>query len=1200
MSELYSLFESFVSLPTWLRNCTYVFAALSLAGVGFAFSPMVALIIAIGVLFVIVVLGIYAYVLKDRRSKRQAALGGQLEQNNLATPLAINDPARKARLEDLRKRFQEGLDKFKAVGKDLYKLPWYVVVGEPAAGKSEAIRRCDVGFPPGMQDDFQGVGGTINMNWWFTNYAVILDTAGRLLFEEVAPGTTSEWKEFLRLLRKHRPNCPINGLLLVIPADSLVKGTAKSIDERAGLIARQLDGIQRELDIRFPVYVIISKCDLLNGFREFFEDIDDPDAQKQLLGWSNPDAIDAPFAPERVDEHLQIVVERLRRRRLGLLEDPVAKDPSHRRTDEVDRLYAFPNSISLIAPNLRRYLSTIFVRSEWSAKPLFLRGIYFTSSLREGSELDQELAQAVGVSVDDLPSGRIWERETSFFLRDLFIEKIFRESGLVTRATNTLRMLRQRKLALFGSAALALLAFLLFTWFGYSAMKDSIGHQSGYWLRASEGWTADNNWMPIVTPSEGGYTYKGDQAVGPGTSNGTKDLFDGGSRTLVQFHEALREFTSTKMHISWIFRPLSLLTGNLESERNRAQRIVFEGSIVKPIIEAARSKISGTKIDAATDLKPEADALLSLIKIEAGIFKRHQHLDDKIAPPDAVMASLQSYVVAHDYDPMLADVTTWTYSKRDGAGQWPADWMSGGDTLLKDKAGYNQPIDVGIEHFRESALQMRTASETRWKLIVDLADFLKNQFAPKEQALFQAAGGQGGVQQLDPLLDVPYQDLGKINSDLNDKIQAAKAAGLWKDGPVSLEAAYNQFIKERKSQQSILKTMLDAELAETIADETQLLIAAPLMKEIEDKLNAVEKESQGDLQSLDIAELKKLDAAYLSDYAGHGPVYVYRFGLYTMSHGENQTTAQYEHLVGSGLAPLRKVMEDIAKARQEVATYQGDSKKESGLACAYWLDYAERHQVDVCCAAYLKQAREALTPMLHFPLVWPPEDTVLTVDQLRTAAKLVGTIHQDLNPENLNIQSQSKVPLLALDKQLSLLDPVLSALIAPDGSLAVCTLSMCTIAKSEVEAPVPAGTPDPAGNPGGVAPPPPVPPPSTEDVSYELREGTPTGSEHGNLGGQLRIPLGLVKTFIEKMPVDHVFHFHRYDPQEHEVSCGDNWCALRVLANTTATSESTQGGINWYVKIDGNHPEVFIYFVFQRPFPSITKWPTKQTVLPDH
>ena len=45
-------------------------------------------------------------------------------------------------------------------------------------------------------------------------------------------------------------------------------------------------------------------------------------------------------------------------------------------------------------------------------------------------ELDQELALAMGVSVEELPTGRAWEREISFFLRDLFVEKIFREPRL--------------------------------------------------------------------------------------------------------------------------------------------------------------------------------------------------------------------------------------------------------------------------------------------------------------------------------------------------------------------------------------------------------------------------------------------------------------------------------------------------------------------------------------------------------------------------------------------------------------------------------------------------------------------------------------------------------------------------------------------------------------------------------------------------
>ena len=70
-----------------------------------------------------------------------------------------------------------------------------------------------------------------------------------------------------------------------------------------------------------------------------------------------------------------------------------------RRTDEVDAMFALPNSLTMIGPRLRRYLETIFVAGEWSAKPLFLRGIYFTSSMREGSALDEELAQAIGVPV---------------------------------------------------------------------------------------------------------------------------------------------------------------------------------------------------------------------------------------------------------------------------------------------------------------------------------------------------------------------------------------------------------------------------------------------------------------------------------------------------------------------------------------------------------------------------------------------------------------------------------------------------------------------------------------------------------------------------------------------------------------------------------------------------------------------------------
>jgi hypothetical protein len=1188
MNELLSLFSSFVNFPTWLRNSIYILSALSLIGVGLAFSPIVALIAAIGLLLVIIGLGIYAYILKARRDRQQAALSGGLEQNALATPHGISDPARRARLDALRKRFQEGVDKFKSVGKDLYKLPWYVVIGEPAAGKSEAIRRSDVGFPPGMQDEFQGVGGTINMNWWFTNSAVILDTAGRLLFEEVVPGTTSEWKEFLGLLRKHRPLCPINGLLLVIPADSLIKDNAKRVEERAGWIARQLDNIQRELDIRFPVYVVVSKCDLLNGFREFFEDVDDPQTQRQMLGWSNPDPLDAAFRPELVDQHLSTVVERLRRRRLGLLEDPVAKDTNNRRTEEVDRLYAFPNSLSLISGNLRQYLSTIFIAGEWSAKPLFLRGIYFTSSLREGAELDQELALAMGVSVEELPTGRAWEREISFFLRDLFIEKIFREWGLVTRATDTKKLLRRRALALFGAGALALAALLLVSWFGYSSMKESIGRQSGYWLRAGEGWTDDNQWMPIVTQGDGGYVYNGDQAVGRGRRNQTKDLFDGAGKSLVNFHATLRELTEKPLHISAVFRPFYRFVGNFDAERKQAQRVVFEGSVVKPLLEATRSKMMApVTASSANNLPVEVDALLSLIQIEAGLVKRRQFMDGAIASPEQIIRPLQTYLVGRDYDPALVEVGDWTYTKGDGAKRWPGGWMSGGTTLLSDKEGYNKPLDVGIEHFRQSIQRSLAESEGRWTLIRELVDFLKSQFEPKEQDLIQAANTQGRVQQLDPLLETPQKEFAKMCALLDEKLQSDKKADLFKDGPVSLVAAYERIIKDRKQAATTLKVMIDNLLAATLVPETQVTKPSPLLKEIQERLNGLSKESLSELQGLDVAELKRLDETYIEDYAKSGPIYTVRADLYSRSLKTTRQKTQFDRLLGTDWAALKKLIEDISNARKEVIAYQGKQKKEFATVCAYWLDYAETHQVDECCAAYLRQAKEALLPSIHFPLVWPPEEAALTGDQVKAAAKLAAIIHKDLRSETFGkIRPESRLPLETFDKRLALLDPVLRGLVAQGDRLSTCRISMPA---GPPRPPVVPPTPDPVTH---LLPP---PPPKVPVFMYELRGGTQASRGHdNNLGKQGRVRVGDGRVLIDRMPVDTTFHFHAWiDDQKKEVDCGNNWSALRLLSRS---SVAAQDGINWEIKQDDSFGVVVLNVQLEQALPPIALWPTRETL----
>jgi len=583
-------------------------------------------IVMLGVVFVVLLVVGFRALVKRMRRRKAAPMEKDIVAQSAAAPQAVSAASRRAALDDLRRNFEEGIAKFRAAGKDLYSVPWYVIVGEPGSGKTEAIRHSCIGFPPGLHDPLQGAGGTINMNWWFTTHGVILDTAGRLMFEEVPPGTTSEWQEFLRLLKAYRYNCPINGLLLVIPADTLITDTANEIKRKANRIAEQLHQIQRVLEVRFPVFVIITKCDLLNGFREFFEDVTDPDLQQQILGWSNPAPLDEPFDPEKVSEHLEAVCQRLRRRRLTLLLDPVhTENPEGRRLDQVDALYALPQSIARLAPRLRHYLDHVFAGGEWTGKPLFLRGIYFTSSMREGNPLDEELAEALGVPVTSLPEVREWDKERSYFLRDVFIQKVFKESGLVTRAAHAGRLRRRRKVMVLAAGFASVLALAIFTWFGAASLRRSIGIHRDYWLAAAQdanwkkvpGQDVDY-WRPIVAPAFQGtsaYVYVGDSPVAVGQE----------SVPLIQFHRRLVELSAQPIRIPWVFL-LARIGADISGSRREALRMIVERSILRPLLDAARSRLrlpdDPDKRKAALETNPLPDesfsnALAQLIIVES-------------------------------------------------------------------------------------------------------------------------------------------------------------------------------------------------------------------------------------------------------------------------------------------------------------------------------------------------------------------------------------------------------------------------------------------------------------------------------------------------------------------------------------------------------------------------------------------------------
>lgn len=598
-----------VLFPIVPANTTLAAGAVSgiLSALGAAKGLIFTLIIGMIVLALLIVA--FRWLMKHREKIKGRAFVGQMMGVLRGTPQAIADPAARAELEDMRKKFEDGVEKYRSNGKDLYKLPWYLLVGPPASGKTEMMRHCNIGFPPGLHDYLQGVGGTLNMNWWFANQGIVVDTAGKMLMKEVGSGESSLWKELLAMLKRVRPQQPINGMILCISVDSLIKDSADQIEQKAGTIARQLDVIQRTLDIRFPVYIVVTKCDLITGFREFFERVTDPALQHQMVGWSNPAELDTPFNPESVDQHIEQVRQRLIRRRFSLVVDPVhTEDPQARRTDQVDALFALPESLSRLSSRLRRYLELIFVAGEWSPKPLFLRGIYFTSSMRQGAELDEEVAKIMGIGVDALPGGGMAE-EKSYFIRDTLLSKVFKERGLVTRATNVDQQQRKRKLIVVGTGIVALAALLAIAAASLWNFYSSIG-------KPQEQWASIARW----------YSTKGNDVLDASTSKPTFDPTEDiviGADKVSRVGMLDRSLTLAKIPIKapLVIRPLvsaqDLLSESVAQQSRDAHAVVVGRVGLANLVEQARGKMA--KVSGAEWNEDATGVLAGLLNIQRGI-----------------------------------------------------------------------------------------------------------------------------------------------------------------------------------------------------------------------------------------------------------------------------------------------------------------------------------------------------------------------------------------------------------------------------------------------------------------------------------------------------------------------------------------------------------------------------------------------------
>ncbi|HSN15221.1 MAG TPA: type VI secretion protein IcmF/TssM N-terminal domain-containing protein, partial [Anaeromyxobacteraceae bacterium] len=260
--------------------------------------------------------GLVALFLWRRRKARLAA--GQIEQtlqSQAEAHAATIRPDQQAEIDAMQAEFQKAVAALKTSklargGRDaLAILPWYMIIGPPGAGKSTALRASGLQFPylSGRGGGVRGVGGTRNCDWWLTNEAVLLDTAGRYAIEEE---DREEWAGFLEMLARTRPKKPVNGLIVAVSVADLGGETEEGVVELAKRIRERMDEVMSRLQMVLPAYVLFTKCDLVPGFVEIFSDLRKQE-RGQIWGFTLP--ADGPAQPpgdafrEKFDELARVI-----------------------------------------------------------------------------------------------------------------------------------------------------------------------------------------------------------------------------------------------------------------------------------------------------------------------------------------------------------------------------------------------------------------------------------------------------------------------------------------------------------------------------------------------------------------------------------------------------------------------------------------------------------------------------------------------------------------------------------------------------------------------------------------------------------------------------------------------------------------------------------------------------------------------------
>jgi type VI secretion system protein ImpL len=348
-------------------------------------------------------------------------------------------------------------------GRDFrYRVPWFLMMGESGSGKTTLLNNVGLPQPFGM------IGGDPfvlrkGLTWWMFTNGIVLDVDGGMV---ASPGGRSSdegtWQRFLTLLRRNRPERPLDGVIIAIPSDDLIgpaKLSGEDLRRKADLLYEKIWSAQKATGMTFPVYIFVTKCDRISGFRSFVSELP-KQLQDDMFGWSNPYSVHNAYVPEWVDQAAASLNNTIYKTQIEIFAESETVEDS-------DGVFLFPSEFATMIDPLRVYLNHLFKESAHHESFMF-RGVYFCGDALLDAPATTEIGGAYAATAGTVTP-------TPVFLKHVFEKKIFPENSLARPVFRS--VLARNRWALAGQVAcilFVLLGSLALWWSSHSLQRESI------------------------------------------------------------------------------------------------------------------------------------------------------------------------------------------------------------------------------------------------------------------------------------------------------------------------------------------------------------------------------------------------------------------------------------------------------------------------------------------------------------------------------------------------------------------------------------------------------------------------------------------------------------------------------------------------------------------------------------------------------